>query len=117
MDLGGIVAVVGALISGALAGFVAGGITGYLGGLKFAVELDSLKARTDRLWANVYTQKGVDARSDQAAEMEEMLTEAAMIVKQNEGGDGKKIAGELLGVMTKHPKIAGKLIKKMGVTL
>jgi hypothetical protein len=44
-----------------------------------------------------------------------VLVEAAGVLKGAEGGsmDGKQIAGQLMQIISKHPKVASKLLKKV----
>lgn len=110
-----IIEVITGVISGAAAGFIAGGLTGYFSGWQFANHLELLKKRVDSLWGSENAASGVAARQEQAAEMEAAMIEAAQIVKEE--GDEKQKQMKLLALASKYPRVAMKLVRKLGVRL
>lgn len=100
-------------VGGVVAGVVGGSIAGYYAGWQYQIELEHLKRRVDSLWGVQNSAKGVAAREERSEEMQNAISEAAIIIKG--GGSNEEKTAKLAEVATKYPRVAMKIGKQLGL--
>jgi len=108
-----IYAVAAGFIGGCFAGFIGGAVAGWFSGWQYSAKLIEFERKLNQFWGSFSSQKGVDARAENAAQEQALLAQA-MAIWQKDSPDKMK---ELAALAAQNPAMAMKIMKKLGISL
>lgn len=107
--------VISGLIAGGAAGLISGAICGstmgWFVGWQYQAKLIEFERKLNQLWGSFSSQKGVDARVENASQEAALMAQAAAIFQSEDPDKMKKLAA----LAAQNPALAMKLMKKFGV--
>lgn len=104
-------AIISGFIGGCFAGFMGGAVLGWYSGWQYSAKLIEFERKLNQLWGSFSSEKGVNARAENAAAEASLMAEAAAIMQTDDPDKLKKVAA----LAAQNPQIAMKLAKKLGI--